>query len=121
MIMRNRMAVYVPRYAIWRGGSTLKVGNHSYSVQYLLGFMTLINVDDIPGNTGAAKALLDAYTTAIAGTTQDGMVGEARLHSGLVEAMENDEYNSSKKLFHLAAGVQQGLVSMDAMVVSEVA
>ena len=109
----------MPRYAIWRGGSTLKVGNHSYSVQYLLGFITLINVDDIPGNTGAAKALLDAHTTAIAGTTQDSIVGEARLHSGLVEAMENEEHNSNKKFFHLATGVQQGLVSMDAIVVSE--
>ena len=109
----------MPMYVIWRGGSLLKVGNHTYSVQYVLGLMTLINIDDITGNAGSAKALLDAHTTAIAGTAQDSTVAEARLHSGFVEAIANDENNSSRKLFHLATAVQQGQVSIDALMVSE--
>jgi hypothetical protein len=62
--------------------------------------------------------VLDAHTIAVAGTIQDGGTAlEARLHSTLPEAMSNKENGTNEKFFHLAAGMQQGLVALDGIMV----
>ena len=69
------------------------------------------------GSSGAAKILLDAHTTAIAGHGQENSVTQARLHSDVIDDMNHYD-DIEKKMLVVALALQTQLVHVDGLMVS---